>query len=93
MSFFSAFTGPSVTLDVTLTNVAGRARAAEAAPGEGSASAPGGGGGGDGLFIYSNGEAVEGTASIFVPPGKKLEHVGIRAELKGTVGEGVDGRS
>ena len=35
------------------------------------------------LFIFTDGEDVAGSASVLIPPGKKLEHGGIRVELVG----------
>lgn len=77
-ALFGAAFGPAATLDVTLSNVERRLQLPE---GEGQAA-----GVGFPVYIYSAGESVEGTAKIAVPPGKKLEHIGIRAELKGVVG-------
>lgn len=88
-ALFGAFSGPSISLDVVLTNVDGRLNTRV----EGEAAPAGGAGAGAvaaapaGMYVYSNGENVEGEARIIVPAGKKLEHVGIRAELKGVVGE------
>lgn len=92
-ALFGAFSGPSTSLDVVLTNVDGRLNTRV----EGDAAAAGGAGAvaaaPAGMYVYSNGENVEGEARIVVPAGKKLEHVGIRAELKGVVGESVHQRS
>lgn len=94
MSWFGL--GPSSTLDVVLTNVEGRLRidndgSVTDAPLTSSSSAPSSKDGSSGpqppLWIYSTGESVEGEARIDVPPGKKVEHMGIRVELKGVVGE------
>jgi Vacuolar protein sorting-associated protein 26 len=85
--------GPSSSLDVVLTNVDGRLRVEDGAvvstpppmtPSAGSSSkealpAP--------CYIFSSGESIEGEARIDIPAGKKVEHMGIRAELKGVVGE------
>jgi vacuolar protein sorting-associated protein 26 len=35
------------------------------------------------LFIFTDGEDVVGNASVMIPPGKKLEHGGVRVELIG----------
>lgn len=77
------FFGPSATLDVVLTNLAGRL---STTPSE-EAGAGGGGGPPPAFHIYSSGEDIVGEARVVVPPGKKLEHVGIRVELKGVIGE------
>ena len=37
------------------------------------------------LFIYSGSDTVKGTVKVIIPSGKKLEHVGIKVELVGTI--------
>jgi hypothetical protein len=39
------------------------------------------------LFIFDGKEVLRGSVVITVPPGKKLEHLGIKVELKGSIGE------
>ena len=41
------------------------------------------------LPIYSGNENVSGTVDISVPPGKKIEHQGIRIEMIGQTGMNV----
>jgi hypothetical protein len=52
---------------------------------------PGGGAGAaassERLFLFSSGEDIAGEAAIVIPGGKKLEHVGVKVELKGVIGE------
>lgn len=37
-------------------------------------------------YIYQGSEHVKGTVTVTVPPGKKLEHIGIKVELLGQIG-------
>ena len=37
--------------------------------------------------IYSGDERVAGRITVFVPDGKKMEHLGIKVELKGIIGK------
>jgi len=83
-ALFGAF-GPSATLDVALSNTEGRLTLksdTEAAAGGGAAAAPQAV-----QYVYSSFDNVDGEARVIVPAGKKLEHIGIRAEVKGVVGE------
>lgn len=76
--------GPSASAEIALTNVAGRiAKTLESAEGASSGS---GAPATQHLFVYSNGEDVVGEAKVVVPSGKKVEHLGIKVELKGVVG-------
>lgn len=38
------------------------------------------------LHVYQGREAIRGRVRVVVPAGKKLEHIGIKVELKGIVG-------
>ena len=38
------------------------------------------------LMIYSGDDKVSGTVKVIIPSGKKLEHLGIKVEVIGTVG-------
>ena len=38
------------------------------------------------LMIYSGNDKVSGTVKVIIPSGKKLEHLGIKVEVIGTVG-------
>jgi hypothetical protein len=40
------------------------------------------------LHVFEGREPVRGRVRVTVPPGKKLEHLGIKVELKGTIGMG-----
>jgi hypothetical protein len=85
-ALFGAF-GPSATLDVALSNTEGRLTLksdTDAAAGSGGAApAPQAAV----QYVYSSFDNVDGEARVIVPAGKKLEHIGIRAEVKGVVGE------
>ncbi|CAM9773824.1 unnamed protein product, partial [Hapterophycus canaliculatus] len=37
-------------------------------------------------------QAVSGVATVLVTPGKKVDHLGIKAELIGQIGEWLDER-
>eukprot|EP00946_MAST-07B_sp_MAST-7B-sp1_P000064 g64.t1 len=37
------------------------------------------------LMIYSGNDKVSGTVKVIIPSGKKLEHLGIKVEVIGTV--------
>jgi len=85
--------GPSATLEVTLSGLAGRPFVVPSAAGDSSSAQPPVGGAGasdvpESLrnYIFSAGETLDGVASVAVPPGRRLEHTGMRAELKGVVG-------
>ncbi len=38
------------------------------------------------LYIFEGREPVRGRVRVTLPPGKKLEHLGVKVELKGTIG-------
>ena len=38
------------------------------------------------LYIFEGREPVRGRVRVTLPAGKKLEHLGIKVELKGTIG-------
>ena len=37
------------------------------------------------LPIFTHGESIEGTVRVVLPPGKKLDHIGIRLEIIGII--------
>ncbi len=39
------------------------------------------------LHIFDGKEVIRGRVTVTVPPGKKLEHLGVKVELKGTIGK------
>ena len=41
------------------------------------------------LFIFEGKEVIRGRVRVSVPAGKKFEHLGIKVELKGTIGKSV----
>ncbi len=38
------------------------------------------------MLIYSGTESVSGSVDILVPPGKKIDHMGIKIEMIGHIG-------
>jgi len=80
-------------LELSLTNVAGRATLSDDAPAGTAGGAGGSAGGKAPLYVFSAGEKVSGQCNVTVPTGKKVEHLGVKVELKGLVGEcaGVEG--
>ena len=37
------------------------------------------------LPIFTHGESIEGTVRVVLPPGKKMDHIGIRLEIIGII--------
>lgn len=76
-SILSSF-GASAKIDVHLANPSGRAHLTiPAADGSGPQT----------TYIYSSREDISGEVKVTVMGGKKIEHSGVRVELKGVVGE------
>ena len=74
--FGSAFASPAV-LDVVLTDsTGGRTQETITREGQPPRSA----------YVFCNGEDITGDVKIAVHPGKRLEHAGIKAEIKGFAG-------
>jgi len=75
MSLFG-FGGPSAKVEVELDNTEGLQKTIEVESEDTKEE----------LFIYSGSDTVKGTVKVIIPSGKKLEHVGIKVELVGTIG-------
>ena len=75
MSLFG-FGGPSAKVEVELDNTEGLQKTIEVESEDTKEE----------LFIYSGTDTVKGTVKVIIPSGKKLEHVGIKVELVGTIG-------
>jgi hypothetical protein len=71
--------GTSATVDIVLTDTAGRAsRSFPSATEPGKTNT---------FYIFSSKQDVAGEIKLNVFGGKKIDHAGIRVELKGVVGE------
>jgi hypothetical protein len=73
-SLFGSAFGPNANLDLVLTGVSHRKTVSIEQDDKVQQ-----------LYIYSNGDNVDGELKVHVVSGKKLEHVGIKVELKGVV--------
>ena len=73
--FGSSFAAPA-TINVDLLGVAGRPHETIVCDGQPPRSAQ----------VYCSGEDISGDVKIAVQPGKKIEHIGIKAEIKGIAG-------
>lgn len=75
MSLFASFT-TNPTITINLNNQEGRLRKTIRVQGGDPIDLP----------VYSGNENVSGTVDISVPPGKKIEHQGVRIEMIGQTG-------
>lgn len=75
MSLFG-FGGPSCKVEIELDNSAGVQKTIEVESEETKEE----------LIIYSGADNIKGKVKVIIPSGKKLEHVGIKVELIGTIG-------
>ena len=76
MASFFGLGGPAAKVEIALDNSDGR-KSIEVASEEAQQE----------LMIYSGGDKVSGTVKVIIPSGKKLEHLGIKVEVIGTIGE------
>ena len=74
--FGSAFSTP-VTIDIATTNVADRRYRDAVSATSGLPQR---------VYIYSNGDDISGDVKVGVGGGKRLDHLGIKVELKGIIG-------
>ena len=76
MASFFGLGGPAAKVEIALDNSDGR-KSIEVASEEAQQE----------LMIYSGGDKVSGTVKVIIPSGKKLEHLGIKVEVIGTIGK------
>jgi hypothetical protein len=69
------FGGSAASIEIALTNTAGRAIQQIVRDGPPRPA-----------YVYSLGEDVAGDVKIAVPPGRQLQHAGVKAELVGVAG-------
>ncbi len=75
-SFLFGLGQPSVTLSVSIADVDGRrTKVVESSPGVAET-----------LPVFRHDEAVRGSVVVQVQSGKRLEHQGLKIELKGVIG-------
>ena len=79
MASFFGLGGPAAKVEIALDSDGGGRKTIEVESG-GDESAK------QELLIYSGGDKVSGTVKVIVPSGQKLEHLGIKVEVVGTVG-------
>jgi vacuolar protein sorting-associated protein 26 len=75
MSIFG-FGGPPAKVEIELDNSDGAQKIIEVESDDAKEE----------LIIYSGSDNIKGTVKVIIPSGKKLEHVGIKVELIGTIG-------
>ena len=75
MASFFGLGGPAAKVEITLDNSDGR-KSIEVSSEEAQQE----------LMIYSGSDKVSGTVKVIIPSGKKLEHLGIKVEVIGTIG-------
>ena len=76
MASLFGFGGPSAKIEIELDNTEGLQKTIEVESDETKEE----------LVIYSGADTIKGTVKVILPSGKKLEHVGIKIELIGTIG-------
>ena len=76
MASLFGFGGPSAKIEIELDNAEGLQKTIEVESDETKEE----------LVIYSGADTIKGTVKVILPSGKKLEHVGIKIELIGTIG-------
>jgi hypothetical protein len=80
MQSMFGFGGPAGAIEVVVADSGRKKRMPARAPAAGSEGPP------SPLIIFSTGDNVEGEVKVAVPGGKRLEHTGVKIELKGILG-------
>jgi hypothetical protein len=78
MASLFGFGGPSAKVEIELDNAEGLQKTIEIESSENETK--------EERIIYSGADTIKGKVKVIIPSGKKLEHIGIKVELVGTIG-------